>query len=305
MTRGFGLQAFVIRPSSFSPIMSSDLQPANWPRTSLLSFVYFLVSGACLGSHYVEHGFRIDRWMIDVACAGIVLGICFATALAIRSLRLAAGAMLGCLVGTMILFVFRTEVLAGFVMGPGIPLAFLSFGCGRLFRRQATGRWQFSLRSVLLLPALVAGFSWLVWLRAIPTIMAMGVTVSSIAAADAGYRLIVGSSSARGANWRDALMLTLGCLYLPFSWLLLIDYPWSTYHWQWLAMWPVLPGALVAFLVHAGPMGLAVAGATTLGMIVVVAWIVRQGRWLTIATAFAALALAGFTALIAQSLFRA
>jgi hypothetical protein len=32
------------------------------------------------------------------------------------------------------------------------------------------------------------------------------------------------------------------CLYAPFSWLLWINYPWSTYRTGWLRLSPILPG---------------------------------------------------------------
>ena len=41
------------------------------------------------------------------------------------------------------------------------------------------------------------------------------------------------------------ILLVLFCLYAPYAWLVLIDYPWDSYRWQWIKMWPVLPGILV------------------------------------------------------------
>ena len=38
-----------------------------------------------------------------------------------------------------------------------------------------------------------------------------------------------------------SLAVTLPCVYLPYAWLLFTDYPWSSYRWHWVAMWPGLP----------------------------------------------------------------
>ncbi len=45
-----------------------------------------------------------------------------------------------------------------------------------------------------------------------------------------------------------SLCLSLLALYSPYSWLLFADYPWSSYRWHWIGMWPVLPGLLPAHL---------------------------------------------------------
>lgn len=41
------------------------------------------------------------------------------------------------------------------------------------------------------------------------------------------------------------ILLVLVCLYAPYSWLVLMNYPWNGYRWHWVKMWPVLPGILV------------------------------------------------------------
>src|SRR4051812_47226650 len=47
-------------------------------------------------------------------------------------------------------------------------------------------------------------------------------------------------------TWRTvgvSLAVVAACLYLPFSWLLLIAYPWGGgYRPHWVNLWPVLPG---------------------------------------------------------------
>jgi hypothetical protein len=41
------------------------------------------------------------------------------------------------------------------------------------------------------------------------------------------------------------LVLVLVCLYAPYAWLVLIDYPWDGYRWLWIKLWLVIPGILV------------------------------------------------------------
>jgi hypothetical protein len=41
------------------------------------------------------------------------------------------------------------------------------------------------------------------------------------------------------------IALVLVCLYAPYAWLVLIDYPWNCYRWLWIKLWLVLPGILV------------------------------------------------------------
>jgi hypothetical protein len=43
---------------------------------------------------------------------------------------------------------------------------------------------------------------------------------------------------------RRATVFVTAAMYLPFVWLLLIDYPWNEYRWQWIRMWGSLPGLL-------------------------------------------------------------
>ncbi|MBM4107499.1 MAG: hypothetical protein FJ255_01580 [Phycisphaerae bacterium] len=54
---------------------------------------------------------------------------------------------------------------------------------------------------------------------------------------------------------RWACSATAAALYLPFTWVLWIDYPWTDYRWLWVKMLPVLPGLLPSRLIvgHAAP----------------------------------------------------
>jgi hypothetical protein len=37
---------------------------------------------------------------------------------------------------------------------------------------------------------------------------------------------------------------------VPYSWLLWIDYPWGSYRWFWMKLWPILPGLLPPLLLR-------------------------------------------------------
>jgi hypothetical protein len=47
---------------------------------------------------------------------------------------------------------------------------------------------------------------------------------------------------------RWVLGLVLLVIYAPYCWLIFMDYPWDSYRWQWMRMWPVLPGFVIYFL---------------------------------------------------------
>src|SRR5271166_617486 len=68
------------------------------------------------------------------------------------------------------------------------------------------------------------------------------------------------------------ILLVLGCLYAPYGWLVLIDYPWNSYRWQWIKMWLVLPGilVLVSQTIHLLPdwIGFLIMGAVSCGIVV-------------------------------------
>ena len=67
------------------------------------------------------------------------------------------------------------------------------------------------------------------------------------------------------------ILLALVCLYAPYAWLVLIDYPWDSYRWLWIKMWLVLPGILVHLIqaIHMllDWMGFLIMGAVTCGIV--------------------------------------
>jgi hypothetical protein len=48
---------------------------------------------------------------------------------------------------------------------------------------------------------------------------------------------------------KQAVLVVTPCFLLPYLWLLMIDYPWSPYRWQWIANWGCLPGLIPAQMV--------------------------------------------------------
>jgi hypothetical protein len=53
----------------------------------------------------------------------------------------------------------------------------------------------------------------------------------------------------RARRWGVAYFVSVSCLYLPFAWVLW-DYPWDSYRWGWVKLWPVLPGIAAGMFVH-------------------------------------------------------
>ena len=78
------------------------------------------------------------------------------------------------------------------------------------------------------------------------------------------------------------ILLVLGCLYAPYAWLVLIDYPWNSYRWHWIKMWPVLPGILVhvSQTIHLLPdwIGYLILGAVTCGMVALITILATRGK---------------------------
>jgi len=69
------------------------------------------------------------------------------------------------------------------------------------------------------------------------------------------------------------ILLVWMCIYVPYSWLVLIAYPWDSYRWLWIKLWVVLPGILVLLIpaIHLLPdwVGVLIMGAVTCGIVAV------------------------------------
>ncbi|HEU5118599.1 MAG TPA: hypothetical protein VFT74_18515 [Isosphaeraceae bacterium] len=78
------------------------------------------------------------------------------------------------------------------------------------------------------------------------------------------------------------VMVTLTCLYAPYSWIVMIGGPWDSYRWHWFRLWPILPGLLVHAIpgVHQWPdpwSEFLMAGATGL-IVALVVWLTSRNR---------------------------
>src|SRR3954471_15969888 len=73
----------------------------------------------------------------------------------------------------------------------------------------------------------------------------------------------------------------LVCLYAPYAWLVLMNYPWDSYRWYWIKTWPVLPGILVHAnqTIHLLPdwIGYLIMGAVTCGIVALVTILAARG----------------------------
>jgi len=100
-------------------------------------------------------------------------------------------------------------------------------------------------------------------------------------------------------------MITLVCLYGPFSWLLVISYPWNGYRWFWVMLWPILPGLLAGLPFHPRQsVEFTVMGMTTMAVIGLLTYLGTKGIFGRIASAVIALAISVPTALLSFTLFR-
>jgi hypothetical protein len=61
-------------------------------------------------------------------------------------------------------------------------------------------------------------------------------------------RLFDAPKGSRPYSWARSYLVTIACVYLPYGWLVVQDYPWDDYRWEWVKMWPILPGLFPAIL---------------------------------------------------------
>lgn len=78
------------------------------------------------------------------------------------------------------------------------------------------------------------------------------------------------------------ILLVLACLYAPYAWLVLMDYPWDGYRWHRIKMWPVLPGILAhaSQTVHLLPdwIGYLIMAAATAGIVALITILAARSR---------------------------
>ena len=105
---------------------------------------------------------------------------------------------------------------------------------------------------------------------------------------------------------RWSLAWTVACLYLPFAWVVLMDYPWNSYHWHWVSMWPVLPGFFAGIPFHPNDRAMMLAmGAATVVLVGLGTFFGRRSAVWTIAVTFVLLGISIFSSFVAYAVFRA
>lgn len=103
-------------------------------------------------------------------------------------------------------------------------------------------------------------------------------------------------------------ILSLGmvgaCLYLPYSWILLIDYPWTGgYRLHWLMGWPVFPGFIAGTLIHPHRYETLAMMVTTMLLLFGLTWLGAIGKRCLIAAIACALLISVPSAALAYALF--
>jgi hypothetical protein len=103
-----------------------------------------------------------------------------------------------------------------------------------------------------------------------------------------------------------ALAIVASSLYLPFGWLLLIDYDWGSYRLAWLNWWPVLPGFIAGIIFHPNEiLECSAMGVTTLLLLVSLTWLGSGGCYRRSAAAAIALLTSVPQAFVSYAVFRA
>jgi hypothetical protein len=118
---------------------------------------------------------------------------------------------------------------------------------------------------------------------------------------------------ARRRRWLISMAIMTIVLYAPYSWLLLIEYPWNEYRWFWIRMWPglplLLPGSLLSrrlFDVDVDEgIGLVVLIAMGVSLMLGLSWLGTRGRRILTITAVIVLTLSSLNAWCVYQVFRA
>jgi hypothetical protein len=115
----------------------------------------------------------------------------------------------------------------------------------------------------------------------------------------------------RRRRWLISLAIMAFAMYAPFSWLVWTGYPWGDYHWQWLRMWPILPGLPATILLRAfvrpdwpqwaEEIGM---GVLTALLLLLFTWVGTRGRRWLIITAIIVFALSCYNGWVGYALFR-
>lgn len=104
-------------------------------------------------------------------------------------------------------------------------------------------------------------------------------------------------------RWAVPYLVTLGCLYLPFGWVVW-DYPWDGYRVHWIRLWPVLPGLVAGMLVHPrDELMILISGLVSLLLLALFTALGTRGRRTLVVANGLLLIAAGVESWIAYSLF--
>ena len=111
------------------------------------------------------------------------------------------------------------------------------------------------------------------------------------------------------SKWSAVLrscLVTLVCLYVPFSWLVLINYPWNDYEMFWLRLWPILPGFFAGIPFHPNDTASFTAmGIATAVLALVLIWLGSPGLRRLLLAAVIALLVSIPSSFAAHAVFRA
>ncbi len=131
--------------------------------------------------------------------------------------------------------------------------------------------------------------------------------VGTVAAAFGIWLVVQIINERRKSRIAYAAAIIVGCLWLPFSWLLLMSGGWSDYRMSWLKMWPILPGLVPgAYFFHPrDAIEFPAMGVTTIILSSGLIWLACRGRKWLIAAAGIALLISIPSACIAYALYSA
>lgn len=82
-----------------------------------------------------------------------------------------------------------------------------------------------------------------------------------------------------------SFVVLLLAFYGPYSWVFFIEYPWNSYHWSWVWMFPGLPMLLPTALVldHRGDDLAVIIACITAPLLLLLLWRLTRRRWLALA----------------------
>ena len=107
-----------------------------------------------------------------------------------------------------------------------------------------------------------------------------------------------------------SLVLIVAVVYLPYAWILSLNFVSIDYHWHWFKMWPILPGLLISHMglrLHQSPdyVSSAVSALVSLGIIWTAVWLAQRNVWWQVGISIGLLAASALSSFVCYALFRA